>query len=76
MWFRDLGFSFFFGRPEAMKFLGQESDLSHSCDVSHSCSNTGSITHCAGLVMKSACQRSQDATDPIATQWELQILDF
>ena len=42
-------FFFFLAALRHMEFPGQGSDLSHSVDLSHSCSNTGSLTHCAGL---------------------------
>ena len=58
----DVNFFFFFRH---MEFLGQGSDLSHSCG------HTGSATHCAGLGIKSEPQSSQDAADPITPQWEL-----
>ena len=42
-------FFFFLAAPQPMEFLGQGSDLSHSCNLSCSYSNTGSLTHRAGL---------------------------
>ena len=54
-----------------MKFLAQESDLSHSCNPCCSCSNTGSLTHCARLGIKAVCQHCRDAADHIVSQWEL-----
>ena len=54
-----------------MEFLGQGSDLSHSCDLCRSCGNPGSLTRCAGLGIKPASQRFQDTAVPIAPQREL-----
>ena len=34
---------FFLAAPQHMEFLGQGSDLSHSCNLRHSYSNTGSL---------------------------------
>ena len=56
-----------------MKFSGQGSDLSCSCNLSHSCGNTGFLTHCARPGIELSSQRSQDATDPTAPQWELPL---
>ena len=50
---------------------GQESDLSHSPDLSCRCGNMGSLTHCARARIKPVSQRSQNAADPIAPQWEV-----
>ena len=48
------------------KFLGQGSNLSHSCDLCHSCHNAGSLTRCATagtpiycLALPKACGSSQ-----------------
>ena len=38
---------FFWLHHGTWKFLGQESNLSHSCDLRHSCGNAGSLTHWA-----------------------------
>ena len=59
-----------------MDFPGQRSDLSCSCDLCQSCGNAGSSTHCAGLGIEPASQLSQDATDPIAPELELQQILF
>ena len=45
--------------PQHMEYLGQESDPSCSCG------NTGSPTHCVGLGIKTASQRSQDAANSV-----------
>ena len=71
---RPLSFFFFFfflAAPWHMEFLGQGSDLSHSCDLSCSCSNAGSLTHCARPGIEPRSQHSQDAANPSAPQWEL-----
>ena len=44
--------------------------------VCRTCSNTGSLTHCAGPGIQHASQGSQDATDPLVPQRELQFIDF
>ena len=54
-----------------MKFPGQELDPSYGCDLSHSCSNTESLTHYVRMGVESMSQSSQDAADPIVSQWEL-----
>ena len=54
-----------------MEFLGQGSDLSHSCDLSRSGGNAGSLNHCARPRMEPASQRSQDTADPVAPQQDL-----
>ena len=41
------------------KFLGQGSNLSHSCDLRHSCGNAGSLTHCTGPGIKPALLQGQ-----------------
>ena len=55
-----------------MELPGQGSDLSHSCDLSHSYGNARSLTHHAAPGIEPSSQRSQDATDPIVPQRELQ----
>ena len=62
--------------PLHVKFLGQGSDLSHSCNLSCSCSNARSLTHCAGQGVRPASQGSQAAADPVAPQWELHSPSF
>ena len=52
-----------------MELPGQGSDLSHSRDLGHSC-NARSLSHCAGLGIEPASQRSQDAAHPILPQRE------
>ena len=69
-------FFFFFFWPWHMEFLGQGSDLSHSCDLCHSCSNAGSLTHCLGLGIKPVSQWSQDAADPVVPLWEILYVFF
>ena len=64
-------FFFFLATPQHMEFPGQGSDLCHSCNLSHSCSNTRSLTRYAGTGIEFATQCSQEAPDPIASQWEL-----
>ena len=59
-----------------MEFPGQGSDPSSSFDLSCSCDNTGSLTHCPGPGIEPGSQCSQDATNPIAPQWELHDLRF
>ena len=54
-----------------MEFPGQGSDLSRSCHQNCSCGNVRSLTHCAGPGIKPVSQCSQEAADPVATQWEL-----
>ena len=55
-----------------MEFPGQGSNVSRRCDLCHSCGNAGSLIHCAGLGrIEPASQRSRDAADPVAPQWEL-----
>ena len=54
-----------------MEFPGQGSDLSCSCDLCLSCSKAGSLTHCAELGIKPACQCSRDATNPVVPQQNL-----
>lgn len=49
------------------EFLGRGSDASHSCDL-----NAGSLTHCGGPGIEPVSHRSQEATDPIVLQGELQ----
>ena len=67
--------NFFFGCPSNMEFLGQGSDLSHSCNLS-CCYSTRALNHCAGLGIEPVSQSSQDAADPVAPQRELQWLAF
>ena len=50
-------FSLFSHTCSIWKILGQGSNLSLSCDLHHSCSNTGSLTHCAGMGIKPMPQR-------------------
>ena len=48
------------------KFLGQGSNLSHSCDLCHSCSNAGSGTHCARLGIRLMLpQRQRGLLNPL-----------
>ena len=54
-----------------MEFLGQGSDLNHSCSLCYSCGNTGSLTHSAGLGVESPSDHSRDAANPVVQQWEL-----
>ena len=46
-----------------MEFLGQRSDLSHSCNLHHSCGNPRSLTHCGGPRIEPASQCSRDTVD-------------
>ena len=62
----------FFGCPWHMEFLGQKSDLSHSCNPSLSHDDAASLTHSAGPGMEPVSQHSQDTTNPIVQQRELQ----
>ena len=55
---------------------GQGSDPSHSCNLSHSCDNTRSLIHCTRLGIKPTSQHSQDATNPVVPQQELQPTVF
>lgn len=55
-----------------MVLPGQGSDPSHNCKLSRNCGNVGSLTHCSWLGMEPLSQCSQEAADPIASQWELQ----
>ena len=54
-----------------MEFLGQGSNLSHSCDLCCSCSNARSLTHCAGPGIKPASRRSGVPANPVVQQQEL-----
>ena len=45
-------------------------------DLSHRRGNSGSFTHCAGLGIKPASQRSQNIADPTAPQQELHVTLF
>ena len=56
--------------PRHMEFLDQGSDPSCSYDLCRSYSSTRYLTHCAGLRIKPASQRSRDIVDPIVPQWE------
>ena len=49
----------FLATLQHMVFLGQGSDLSHSCDLHHSCGNSASLIHSAGprLEPMSQCSR-------------------
>ena len=58
-------FFFFFPTLRHIEFLGQGSDLSHSCDLSHSYGNTRSFTHCTRLGIEPESQGSREATDSI-----------
>ena len=51
--FRDWWF-FFFCTHGIWKFLGQGSNLRHSCNLCYSCSNAGSLTHCTRQRIKPA----------------------
>ena len=64
----------FLAAPQHMEFLGQGSHPIYSCDLSRRCVNAGSLTHCAGSVIKPVCQCSQDATNFIASQQKLLCL--
>ena len=64
-------FFFFFSAPWHMELLSQGSDWSCSCELSRNCSNTGFLTHCAGLGITPKSQHSQDTADPVMPQWEL-----
>ena len=56
-----------------MEFLGQGSDLSHSCDLHHSYSNTRSVIYqMLEPGIKPVSQHSRDATDPIAPPCKFQ----
>ena len=46
------------------KFLGQGSNLSHSCKLCQSCGNAGSLTYCTELVI-----------EPVPLQRQHQILN-
>ena len=59
--------------PWHMEFPGQGSDSSHGPDLSHNCGNSGNLTHCARLGNEPASQLSQEATNPVAPQKELQL---
>ena len=63
----------FLAAPWHVEFPGQGSDLSCRCNLSCSCSNARSLIPCAGLGIEPVSQGSQDATNPDAPQWELQI---
>ena len=69
---------FISGHPVAEGVPGQGSDPSCSLSLSRSCGNirSRSFTHCPGPGIEPACQCSQDATDPFAPQWELQLGHF
>ena len=70
----DFFFSFFFlfDPPRHMEFLGQGSDLSHSCDLCHSGGgNARSLIHCAQPGIEPASHCCRDTTIPIAPQQEL-----
>ena len=54
-----------------MELLGQGSDLSYSQDLSCSCGNA-SLTHCDKLGIEPTSQHSQEASDPVVPQQELQ----
>ena len=74
-WWHILGFVFpSFFAPQHMEFLGQGSDLSLSWHLGQSCSNARSLTQCARLGIKPVTQGSQAALDPIAPQWNLQMV--
>ena len=64
-------FFLFLAAPRHMEFLGQGSDPGCSCNPSYSWGNTGSLTHCVRLGIKSAPQRSQMLLIPLP-QWALQ----
>ena len=53
-----------------MEFLGQGSEVIHSCNLSYVCGSTRSLIHCAIPVIKPMFQHSQEAADPIAPQQE------
>ena len=52
------------------KLLGQKLNSSPNYNLHHSCSNAGSLTHCAGLGIEPAFQRSSDAANPVVPQRE------
>ena len=41
------------------KFVGQGSNLSHSCDLCHSCGNAGLLAHCTGWGIEPALLQRQ-----------------
>ena len=67
---KQLRSSLFLAGLRHMEFLGQRSD------VSHSCSNARSLTHCAGPGIESATQCFRDTANPISPQQELQVTYF
>ena len=74
----DVTFSFFFSFfffflafLWQMELPGKESDPSSSWGLCCSLNNAGSLSHNAGLGFKPVSQRSRDATNPVAPQWEL-----
>ena len=69
-------FSPLFGHPVAFGVPRPGSDVSHSCDLHHSCSNSGFLTHCAGLGIEPASQRFRDPANPIVPQQGLWYLFF
>ena len=54
-----------------MDLPGQRSDPSCSCNLSWSCGNAGCLTCCARPGMEPVSECSQEATNPVAPQWEL-----
>ena len=62
----------FLATPWHVECPGQGSYSSRSCYLSRSCSNAGSLTHCGGPGIEPVSHRSQEATDPIVLQGELQ----
>ena len=67
----NLTILFFLATPGHMEFLGQGSELSHSCNLSCSYSNARSLTHYAWPGIKPASQGSQDAANLLAPEREL-----
>lgn len=69
-------FSPFWPPPWHREFPGRGSDPSQSRDLHCICSHAGSLTHSSqpGIEPGSCC--SQDAVDPVASQWELPTSSF
>ena len=59
-----------------MEFLGQGLDPCLNCDLHCSCGNSGSLIYCAGPGIEPASQHSQDATDSVVPQQDLQERSF
>ena len=67
-----IGILFFFGCPVAYEVPRPGIRYEPQLWPRPQLYNAGSLTHCAGLGIKPASQHSQDATDPVALQQELQ----